>query len=163
MVPWRSAMNLVTVRYNSYERKLPSSPNKLLPSLLMTVDVHSSVSAATDTVTHKVSAQIVDVRPEGIASVGSVANWVTSYRIAGSKETIGGICQGQQSPLEPEVDPNCIIVAVIRTEVATVKWVFGEMETAMMLDSGSSISPIQKDVVSHVHGARTTMVDVPCT
>ena len=79
----RSAMNLVTVRYKSYERKLSSSPNKLLPSLLLTVDIHSSVSAATDTVTHKVCAQIVDVRPKRIASAGSVANWVTSYRTAG--------------------------------------------------------------------------------
>ena len=64
----------------------------------------------------------------------------------------GGVCKGQQSPLQPAVDPNYITVVAIRKEAATVKGVFGELETAMMLDSGSSISLIQKDVLSHVSG-----------
>ena len=82
-------MNLVRVRYKSYERKLPSSSNKSFPSLLLTVDVQNGVSAATDTVTNKVSAQIVDIRPKGISSAGSVANWVTLHGTASSRVTIG--------------------------------------------------------------------------
>ena len=98
------------------------------------------------------SAQIVDVRSEGIFSAGSVANWVTSHGTAGSRETIGGRLQGSTVAPPASSDPNCITVAAIRTEAATVKGVFGEMETAMMLDSGSSISLIQKDVLSHASG-----------
>jgi len=74
----------------------------------------------------------------------------TGLQAAGKRS--GGVCKGQQLPLQPAVDPNCITVAAIRTEAATVKGVFGELETAMMLDSGSSISLIQKDVLSHVSG-----------
>ena len=83
-------MNLVRVRYKSYERKLPSSSNKSFPSLLLTVDVQNGVSAATDTVTNKVSAQIVDIRPKGISNAGSAANWVTLHGTASSRVTIGG-------------------------------------------------------------------------
>ena len=71
-----------------------SSTNKLLPSLLLTVDVHSSVLAATGRVTHNVSAQIIDIRPKGIYSASSVANWVTLHGTAGSRETIGGCLPG---------------------------------------------------------------------
>lgn len=41
-------------------------------------------------------------------------------------------------------------MVAIRIEAATIKGVSEEMETAMMLDVGSSISLIQKDVLSHV-------------
>ena len=78
------------VPHQNYERKLPNLPNKLLPSLLLTVDVHSGVSATTNRVACNVSAQIVNVRPEGISSAGSLANWVTLHETAGSRETIGG-------------------------------------------------------------------------
>ena len=152
IVPRRSAMNLVRVRYKSYERNLPSSSNKLLPSLLPTVDVQSSVSAAPDTVTHKVCDQIVDVRPDGspVVAVWTTGSLRTELQAAGKR--LEGIWQGQQSPIQPVVDPNHITVAAKRTEAATVEGVFGEMETAMMLDLGSSIPPIWKDVLPHFHG-----------
>lgn len=41
-------------------------------------------------------------------------------------------------------------MVAIRIEAATIKGVSEEMKTAMMLDAGSSISLIQKDVLSHV-------------
>lgn len=41
-------------------------------------------------------------------------------------------------------------MAAIRIEAATIKGVSEEMETAIMLDAGSTILLIQKDVLSHV-------------
>ena len=55
-------------------------------------------------------------------------------------------------PLQSTVDPNCITVAAVRSEAASIKGVFGGVETAMILDSGSSISLIRKDVISHTRG-----------
>ena len=64
----------------------------------------------------------------------------------------GGVWQGQQTPLQSTIDPNCITVAAVRTEATSIKGVVGGVETAMMLDSGSSISLIQKDMLSHTRG-----------
>ena len=64
----------------------------------------------------------------------------------------GGVWQGQQTPLQSTVHPICITVAAVRTEAASIKGVLGGVETAMMLDSGSSIFLIQKDVISHTRG-----------
>ena len=82
----------------------------------------------------------------------------TELQAAGKQS--GGVCQGQQSSLQPTVDPNCTTVAALRAEAATIKRVFGEMETAMMLDSGSLISLIQKDALSHIRGV-TSVRPIP--
>lgn len=54
--------------------------NKLLLSLLLTIDVHSGVSAATGRVTYTMSAYMATVRPEGIPSTGSVASFARDCR-----------------------------------------------------------------------------------
>ena len=159
------------------------------------------------------SALIVAARPKGspVLVVWSNRSLCKGLHAAGKRP--GGLWQGQQTPLQSTEDPNCIAVAAVRTEAASIKgvfggvespWmavlvrkktgelrmcvdyrevnkqtskdayplqlvdevqdclsgstllarkgVFGGVETATMLDSGSSISLIQKDVISHTHG-----------
>ena len=60
-----------------------------------------------------------------------------------------GVCQGQQIP-QPTIGPHkvCIVVvAAVRSKATTTSGQIGEVEVEIMLDSGSSISLVQHDVL----------------
>ena len=70
----------------------------------------------------------------------------SSKRLSPGKRCRGAL-QGRQASLQPAVGPNWVVVAAIKTEAATIKGSLGGWVTCMMLDSGSSLSLIQQDVL----------------
>ena len=48
------------------------------------------------------------------------------------------------------VGPECIVVAAVKSEAATITGYVGGVATTMMLDSGSSVFLFQKDLLSKV-------------
>lgn len=61
--------------------------------------------------------------PSGLKGSAVLAVWppgslYTELQAAGKQ--FGGVCQGQQSPFQPTVGLNCITVAALRAEAATI-------------------------------------------
>ena len=52
------------------------------------------------------------------------------------------------------VGPECIVVAAVKSEAATITGYVGGVATTIMLDSGSSVSLFQKDLLSKVSKLR---------
>ena len=63
--------------------------------------------------------------------------------------------QGQQAPLSPPVSPagaRVVVVVTIRSKAATTQGKIGGMEVEIMLDSGLSVSLIQRTVLARAQG-----------
>ena len=61
-----------------------------------------------------------------------------------------GACMGQQVPpstVSPQ-EINVITVAAVKTNAATIAWKISGIEMEMMLNSGSSVSLVQQDVIA---------------
>ena len=69
-----------------------------------------------------------------------------------------GVRQGQRTPLQP-VSPDgasFIVVAAIKSKVATIVGIIGGVGADVMLDSGSSVSLIQQEVLERAKGVTKT-------
>ena len=64
-----------------------------------------------------------------------------------------GVCNGQQTPssISPHIDLKDVLtvtVAVVKSQATTVKGQLGGVSVDLMLDSGSSVSLVQCDILS---------------
>ena len=69
-----------------------------------------------------------------------------------------GVRQGQRTPLQP-VSPDgvsFIVVAAVKSKVATIVGIIGGVGVDVMLDSGSSVSLIQQEVLERAKGVTKT-------
>ena len=81
--------------------------------------------------------------------------WTPCKRLSSGKRAWGA-CIGQQVPpstVSPQ-DVNVITVAAVKTKAATILGKIGGSAVEMMLDSGSSVSLIRRDVIAGLQGIR---------
>ena len=63
-----------------------------------------------------------------------------------------GVCDGQQASQQP-VSPDAIMVATVKEHATVIVGKVGGDCIEIMLDSGSSVSLVSRDLLSHIHGA----------
>ena len=60
------------------------------------------------------------------------------------REMVEELLQGPQSLPKAMVGPECIVMAAVKSEAATITEYVGALATTMKLDSGSSVSLFKK-------------------
>jgi len=88
-----------------------------------------------------------------IVSISTVTNLVIFQKIVGIREMAMGTCTGQQASLPVssadnlQNDNTVIIVAIVKSMATVIEGTLGGVTVELMLDSGSSISLVQCDVL----------------
>ena len=75
-----------------------------------------------------------------------------------AKKRTRDVCQGQQASLLSVSPKNTIVVATIKSHKASIYGKIGGINTEIMLDSGSSVSPLSQDAAQKLTGTRSQTI-----